>query len=536
MKKILFIIAVLLSFTGYAQTVGQLRYDTVKMYKVGGTTELIIQNVTKDRTNAAFKNVGNGLGAWQNVVDTVFKNTTADSFVYYIGGVRRAFKDSIGTGSFARDTIVAGRGLSATTINANKVQLDNDSGYYAGIVRDDTLVLYRYNGDSTLFSVSGGGGAGWGLTGNAGTTAGTNFLGTTDDVDLVFKRNGVLAGKISSLEENTFFGESAGFSMSSGVGNSLFGTGAGYSITNGDYNSINGGFAAQSMTIGNYNSITGYGAAPTLITGIANTIYGAEADVNTSSTDSSISIGYKAVASTKQLAFSPHVTEIKATGITGASNSGYVLTTNGSGIATFQAASASSPAGNYGNIQINRNGALDTPGGDSLSFTTGLNVIGPSGITGSFNVTDVSNNKTLQINNINDFGMGDMDGNVNGTRLYGDDAAQTINIIANNGVIITGNITAHNIIGATSTQTDADFTAVAGTSYVLAGNNTTTRTITMPTLAEGDVFEFYNENTSANKWVSSATIYLSDNTTFTTLADDTNYILRYVGGKLRVSN
>jgi hypothetical protein len=43
-------------------------------------------------------------------------------------------------------------------------------------------------------------------------------------------------------------------------------------------------------------------------------------------------------------------------------------------------------------------------------------------------------------------------------------------------------------------------------------------------------------NTSANKWVSSATIYLSDNTTFTTLADDTNYILRYVGGKLRVSN
>ena len=31
----------------------------------------------------------------------------------------------------------------------------------------------------------------WSLTGNAGTTAGTNFIGTTDAVDLVFKRNSV---------------------------------------------------------------------------------------------------------------------------------------------------------------------------------------------------------------------------------------------------------------------------------------------------------------------------------------------------------
>ena len=87
MKKIFFLIAVFFSFAGYAQTVGQLRYDTVKMYKVGGTTELIIQNATKDRTNAAFKNMGNGRGAWENVVDSVFKNATADSFVYYIDGV-----------------------------------------------------------------------------------------------------------------------------------------------------------------------------------------------------------------------------------------------------------------------------------------------------------------------------------------------------------------------------------------------------------------------------------------------------------------
>ncbi|MHB8392205.1 MAG: hypothetical protein ACYDBH_21950, partial [Acidobacteriaceae bacterium] len=34
-------------------------------------------------------------------------------------------------------------------------------------------------------------GAGWLLTGNSGTTPGTNFFGTTDSVDLVAKTNAV---------------------------------------------------------------------------------------------------------------------------------------------------------------------------------------------------------------------------------------------------------------------------------------------------------------------------------------------------------
>lgn len=38
-------------------------------------------------------------------------------------------------------------------------------------------------------TVTGGSGNGWSLTGNAGTTAGTNFLGTTDSKDLVLKTN-----------------------------------------------------------------------------------------------------------------------------------------------------------------------------------------------------------------------------------------------------------------------------------------------------------------------------------------------------------
>jgi Chaperone of endosialidase len=47
------------------------------------------------------------------------------------------------------------------------------------------------NADGTVScQASGGGASGWSLTGNAGTSPGTDFLGTTDDQPLVFKTNG----------------------------------------------------------------------------------------------------------------------------------------------------------------------------------------------------------------------------------------------------------------------------------------------------------------------------------------------------------
>jgi hypothetical protein len=493
-------------------------------------------------------------------------------------------------GGGAEDTLILGRGIARDSLAPTKNRIYLDSSIYRVVqLNDSTLEFAHYDGRLDTVVVSGsGGGTGWGLSGNAITTG--DFLGTTNGQKLMFKVNNAQSGLIDysgnnvslgyqsflnntsgssnnaigslSLQSNTSgaFNNAMGhfslYTNTSGALNTAIGNGAMYFNTTGSSNNAvgyqslyanttgieNNGFGVNSIrnnTTGQMNTAMGDSSLVTLTTGSRNTAIGTLADVATSSTDSSIAIGYEASAATKQLAFSPHVTTMflnldsasgTAPAIAGIDKDGNwrkYATPSGSG---------GTPAGNYGNIQINRNGSFDTPGGDSLSFTLGLNVIGPSGITGSFNVNDASNNKTLQINNINDFAMGDVDGTANGTGVFGNDGTQAISIVANNGVTVIGNITAHNIIGATATQTDADFNATAGTAYVLSGNNSATRTITMPTLAEGDVFEFYNENTSANKWVSSATIYLSDNTTFTTLADDTNYILRYVGGKLRVSN
>lgn len=49
----------------------------------------------------------------------------------------------------------------------------------------------------------------WSLTGNSGTTAGTNFIGTTDAVDLVFKANNSEAFRVKNSNKFIGFGESS---------------------------------------------------------------------------------------------------------------------------------------------------------------------------------------------------------------------------------------------------------------------------------------------------------------------------------------
>jgi len=414
--------------------------------------------------------------------------------------------------------------------------------YQPTILADSPVIIYqdvyqdRIKADTsrrgaalaTQYYADSVGGTKWSTVGNAGTTAGANFIGTTDNVGLMFKVNNVQAGYINTIRLNTSLGYQTLLNNTTGTENVALGYISMRSNTTGAANVGIGSGALLDNTTGLDNVAIGATAGVSNTTGRRNTFIGSQAAGTTGTTDSSIALGFAASAASKQLAISPVINEIKATGITGASNSGYVLTTNGSGIATFQAASGGggTPAGNYGNIQINRNGAFDTPASDSLSWNGGLSSVGDF------------NNILGTGESVFGDGAGDVFMIVSGVGQDGNIKYRAVNghYFETGDVTVSQSIIAHNIIGATATQTDANFSATAGTAYVLSGNNSATRTITMPTLAEGDVFEFYNENTSANKWVSSATIYLSDNTTFTTLADDTNYILRYVGGKLRVSN
>jgi uncharacterized protein YkvS len=86
--------------------------------------------------------------------------------------------------------------------------------------------------------------------------------------------------------------------------------------------------------------------------------------------------------------------------------------------------------------------------------------------------------------------------------------------------------------------TNADFTAIVNTSkYLPSATLTANRTITMPAGINGNVIEFYN-NESGFVWLlAGASVYLSDGVTVITfLYANTNYTIKKISGKWRVAN
>ncbi|MBL0012985.1 MAG: tail fiber domain-containing protein [Flavobacterium sp.] len=95
----------------------------------------------------------------------------------------------------------------------------------------------------------------WGLLGNTGTISTTNFIGTTDNQDLVFRRNNTISGRL-------------------GVSNSSFGVNALDSNTIGLSNTANGVNSLTSNTAGSGNTAIGFSALTANISGLSNTAVG----------------------------------------------------------------------------------------------------------------------------------------------------------------------------------------------------------------------------------------------------------------------
>jgi len=154
----------------------------------------------------------------------------------------------------------------------------------------------------------------WSLTGNSGTSSGTNFIGTTDNVPLMFKINNQQAGKIEFSSYNTSLGYSAMKTNTSGAWNSAFGTGTMYSNTTGNYNTAigvqamytntvgtgNSAFGAYSLnynTAGNYNTAIGLQALYLNTTGVNNTATGAGSLYQNSIGSNNTAAGHNALLS-----------------------------------------------------------------------------------------------------------------------------------------------------------------------------------------------------------------------------------------------
>jgi hypothetical protein len=133
----------------------------------------------------------------------------------------------------------------------------------------------------------------WSLTGNAGTVPGTNFMGTTDDEDVIFKRNNVQSGLLDNASGNTSFGVASLNPSSPNVQN----TAIGYSIlpvnTTGGDNTGTGYQALNANTAGSWNTAYGMQTLFSNNTGHSNVAIGYESQYNNTSGVGNVSSGFE---------------------------------------------------------------------------------------------------------------------------------------------------------------------------------------------------------------------------------------------------
>ncbi len=101
----------------------------------------------------------------------------------------------------------------------------------------------------------------WNLVGNSNATA-TSYLGTSNNFDLVFKRNAVISGRITDgTARNTSFGIYSYSVITTGTYNTTYGYNSSVGITTGGNNTSSIG--TQSLKVnstGSWNTGVGRGA------------------------------------------------------------------------------------------------------------------------------------------------------------------------------------------------------------------------------------------------------------------------------------
>jgi hypothetical protein len=159
---------------------------------------------------------------------------------------------------------------------------------------DGTAGFYYYDGSA--WTAIGGGASGWGLTGNTGTTPGTNFVGTTDANALVFKVGNAWAGELNAGTYNTSYGPQAGQAITSGNSNTAIGTFSLKSNTTGGSNTASGTYSLSNNTTGVDNTASGYRSLTANINGNYNTASGFNSLASNTSGTSNTAAGFYSLA------------------------------------------------------------------------------------------------------------------------------------------------------------------------------------------------------------------------------------------------
>lgn len=191
-----------------------------------------------------------------------------------------------------RATTLSWATAGSLSIEVSNVNI-NSVGYNFPSLQGSAATVLTNDGAGNLsWGTGGGGGSGWSLTGNSGTSSGTNFIGTTDSQPLLFKVNGNQAGLLQSSGV-TFFGVLAGGATY--ADNCAFGNGALFSNATGSGNVAVGSTALYSATSSLDNVAVGNNSLYSN-TGDRNVAIGGEAMVHNSTGGANVAVGFYALA------------------------------------------------------------------------------------------------------------------------------------------------------------------------------------------------------------------------------------------------
>jgi len=98
----------------------------------------------------------------------------------------------------------------------------------------------------------------WNKRGNSGTDAANDFIGTTDNVDVVFKRQNITSGWLNSGIANTSFGVGSLPTTATGGSNTAFGANSLSGVTTGTFNIAVGRLAGTKLSTSSSNIAIGY--------------------------------------------------------------------------------------------------------------------------------------------------------------------------------------------------------------------------------------------------------------------------------------
>lgn len=150
MKKILFVLALLVSSFAFGQSIGYWRYDTVMLQKIGGNSELNILNGTRTVTNGVLTNVGNGRTRF--VLPASPSVTGANNGDTLIGG-------NIGLGGrLIRTTVINGGnqwGIGFDSVDYAYFQIRNASGKRFQVFQNSISRFQVDNSQTTMASPDG---------------------------------------------------------------------------------------------------------------------------------------------------------------------------------------------------------------------------------------------------------------------------------------------------------------------------------------------------------------------------------------------